>query len=59
MNFDIKEFYRATNPSKTLDINNPKDQKYYIDFSSVRGGEIIEELKNSITWADAIENFFV
>ena len=52
MNLDIKQFYRATNPSKTLDINNPEDKKYYIDFSSVRGGEIIEELKNSITWAD-------
>ena len=47
--------HRATNPSKTLDISNPEDKKYYIDFSSVRGGQIIEELKNSITWADENE----
>ena len=55
MNLDVKKFYRATNPSKTLDVSNPEDKKYYIDFSSVRGGQIIEELKNSITWADENE----
>ena len=52
MNLDIKKFYQATNPSRTLDIQNPDDEKYYIDFSSVRGGQIIEELKNRIAWAD-------
>ncbi len=55
MNLDVREFYRATNPSRTLDVSNPEDQKYYIDFSSVRGGQIIEELKTSITWADENE----
>ena len=55
MNLDIKKFYQATNPSKTLDITNPDDRKYYIDFSSVRGGQIIEELKNRIAWADENE----
>ncbi|MDJ0900969.1 MAG: hypothetical protein QNJ55_19375 [Xenococcus sp. MO_188.B8] len=55
MNLDIKQFYRATNPSKTLDISKPEDQKFYIDFSSVRGGQMIEELKNSILWADEDE----
>ncbi len=55
MNLDVRKFYRATNPSKTLDISNPEDKRYYIDFSSVRGGQIIEELKNSITWADENE----
>ncbi|MGK7874044.1 MAG: ATP-binding protein [Xenococcaceae cyanobacterium] len=52
MNLDVRKFYQATNPSKTLDVNKPEDEKYYIDFFSVRGGQIIEELRDSITWAD-------
>ena len=55
MNLDVKKFYQATNPAKTLDISNPEDQKYYIDFSSVGGGQVIEELKNSIAWVDEKE----
>ncbi len=50
MNLNIKSFFRATNPSRTLDTENEEDQKYYIDFSLVRGGKIIEELKNNITF---------
>ncbi|MEQ9469427.1 MAG: hypothetical protein RIG88_01975 [Roseitalea porphyridii] len=34
---DIAQFYQACNPSP-LKFANPQDQKYYIDFSSVRGG---------------------
>lgn len=46
---DIRELFRATNPDKTLFIGDREaDQKYYIDFSSVRGGQIIEDLKNNI-----------
>ncbi len=49
MGLDIREFFRATNPGKTLFVDNPEqDQKYYIDFSSVRGGQIIEDLKDNI-----------
>ncbi len=55
MNLNIKKFYRGTNPSKTLDVSKPEDRKYYIDFSSVRGGQMIEELKKSIIWADENE----
>lgn len=47
-----QEFHRATDPSKTLNISNPQDAKYYIDFSQVRGGQVIEELYTSITWAE-------
>jgi hypothetical protein len=47
---DLQRFYRATNPSKTLIVENIEDQKYYIDFSSVRGGKIIEELRDNITF---------
>lgn len=50
MTVDLIKFFQATNPSRTLVIENPEDQKYYIDFSSVRGGKIIEELKDSITF---------
>ena len=51
MPVDLQKFYRATNPGKTLVAENPEDRKYYIDFSSVRGGKIIEELKDNITWS--------
>ncbi|HAX85626.1 MAG TPA: KAP family P-loop domain-containing protein [Cyanobacteria bacterium UBA11370] len=50
MTVDLRKFFQATNPSRTLVVENPEDQKYYIDFSSVRGGRIIEELKDSITF---------
>lgn len=45
----IRHFYRATDPGKPLFAENPEDQKLYIDFSEVRGGQIIEELKDNIT----------
>jgi len=50
MTLDLRKFFQATNPSKTLAVENEEDQKYYIDFSSVRGGKIIEELKDNITF---------
>lgn len=49
MILDLRKFYQACNPSKTLDLGNAEDRPYYIDFSSVRGGEIIEELGRTIT----------
>lgn len=50
MSLDLRNFFQATNPAKTLNIQNPEDAKLYIDFSSVRGGQIIEELKDNITF---------
>ncbi|GAB1543027.1 hypothetical protein NUACC21_57010 [Scytonema sp. NUACC21] len=50
MALDLQKFYQACNPSKTLAVSNPLDRQYYIDFSSVRGGRIIEELKENITF---------
>ncbi|OSO90859.1 KAP family P-loop domain-containing protein [Cylindrospermopsis raciborskii CENA303] len=44
-----KSLYQACNPNKTLNSNNPEDKKRYIDFSPVRGREIIKELKRTIT----------
>ncbi len=49
MALDLRKFYQACNPSKTLDLGKTEDQPYYIDFSPVRGGEIIEELGRTIT----------
>jgi hypothetical protein len=49
MTLDLRKFYQACNPSKTLNLGNAEDRPYYIDFSSVRGGEIIEELGRTIT----------
>lgn len=52
MNPKIKQYFNATDPSYTLFTraeDTEKDKKYYIDFSSVRGGEVIQELKDHIT----------
>jgi hypothetical protein len=38
MTVDPRIFFEATEPSKTIVVNRPEDRKYYIDFSSVRGG---------------------
>ncbi len=46
---DIRKFYQACEPNRALKVENPEDNKYYIDFSSVRGGEIILEMKENIT----------
>ncbi len=50
MAIDLRKFFEATDPSKTLVVNHPEDRKYYIDFSSVRGGDIITKLKQKITY---------
>ena len=47
---DLREFFQATNPAKTLVVTNPEDRKYYIDFSEVRGGKVIEDLLVNITF---------
>ncbi|MBF2067262.1 MAG: AAA family ATPase [Calothrix sp. C42_A2020_038] len=50
MNVDLQKFANACNPSKTIVVSDPHDRQYYIDFAKVRGGKIIEELKNDITY---------
>lgn len=49
MTLHLQNFFKACNPSKTLVVGNPEDRQYYIDFSSVRGGKIIEALGRTIT----------
>lgn len=48
MKVNLKKFFQACNPAKTLMVGNTEDQKYYIDFSAVRGGEIIQEMAQTI-----------
>lgn len=49
---NLRDFFRACNPAKTLNCKHDPDRKYYIDFSEVRGAEIVEELAKTISWAD-------
>ena len=49
MAFDPGRFFRACNPSKTLNLTSPADAQYYIDFSAVRGSDLVQELKRTIT----------
>lgn len=48
MKLHLPKFFKACNPAKTLVVGNPEDRQYYIDFSSVRGGRIIEALGRTI-----------
>lgn len=49
MGIDVRKFFRATNPTKALSVGICEDdRKYYIDFSSVRGGQIVEDLQDRI-----------
>jgi hypothetical protein len=49
MSLNLPQFYRACNPSTTLDMSEAEGRKYYIDFSSVRSSNIIDELQANIT----------
>jgi AAA ATPase domain len=53
MLLDPKKFFNACNPSKTLKVEQPEDRRYYVDFSSVRGGNVIQRLKRTIIQTNA------
>lgn len=48
MTFDPRKFFNACNPSKTLRLDQPEDRQYYIDFTAVRGGNVIQRLRRTI-----------
>lgn len=52
MPLNVREFFNACNPSKTINMEVAKERKYYINFSSVRGIEIVEELGQTIILSD-------
>jgi hypothetical protein len=45
---NLSRFYKACNPSYTLNMGDGVDRRYYIDFSEVRGCKIVEELQRTI-----------
>ncbi|MBS0018684.1 MAG: AAA family ATPase [Arthrospira sp. SH-MAG29] len=49
MKLDLRQFFRACNPAKTIDVGNPEERKYYINFSQVRGGTLIEQIARTIS----------
>lgn len=50
MEIDLRRFFEATNPSRTLVVENKSDRQYYIDFSAVRGGDIIGKIEQKIAF---------
>lgn len=51
MAFDLGQFFRRCNPSKTLNLTAPDDAKYYIDFAGVRGSDLVRELHRTILFS--------
>jgi len=49
MKLDLPRFFDSCDPSRTLIIEKPEDRQYYIDFASVRGGNVIAALERTIT----------
>ena len=48
MALPVKQFFKACNPSRTLDLSKPEEARYYIDFSEVRGNDVVNELRRTI-----------
>lgn len=48
MGLDLRRFYQACNPGEPLGMGNAAERQYYVDFSPVRGGRIIEALERTI-----------
>ncbi|MGH1396594.1 MAG: P-loop NTPase fold protein [Trichormus sp.] len=46
---NLSRFYKACNPSYTLNMGVTLDRQYYIDFADVRGCKIVEELQRTIS----------
>ena len=52
MALDPKAFFQATDPGIPLFVDNAEiDNRYYIDFSAVRGGQVIKKLQKTILWS--------
>ena len=47
---DLRAFYRSTDPSQTLNVADPNDARLYVDFATVRGGEIIKKIRDRIAF---------
>lgn len=51
MKLDIKRFFQACNPAP-IDLKNPDQRRYYVDFAIVRGENAIEQLHREISFSD-------
>lgn len=51
MAVNLGRFFRACNPSKTLNLSSPEDARYYIDCIGVRGSDLVRELKRTIVFS--------
>jgi hypothetical protein len=51
MEINIRDFFNACNPSRTLVTSKLEDKQYYVDFSDVRGGPIIDGISRPILLA--------
>ncbi|MEM9216102.1 MAG: ATP-binding protein [Cyanobacteria bacterium P01_F01_bin.150] len=45
---NLGKFFRACNPTRTLNLAKPNDQRYYIDFSEARGNDLVQDMKRTI-----------
>lgn len=52
MVLDLPRFFKASNPSRTLNFSQPEDRQYYIDFSTVRGSNLIKEIGRAIVFSE-------
>ena len=49
---NLKHFFRATSPNKSLNIQVPADAQMYVDFTAVRGGETIRKIRNEVNFSE-------
>ncbi|NEO88622.1 MAG: AAA family ATPase [Spirulina sp. SIO3F2] len=52
MSINPRDFFRACNPAQTLNYQNERDRQLYIDFSAVRGTEVVGQLERVISWSE-------
>lgn len=53
---DIPRFFQACNPSRALTFQTLEDQQFYIDYSPVRGSNLIRELGRTIALSSSTPN---
>lgn len=47
---DIRDYFHATNPGSGLDTQDPKQAPWYIDLAPARGGRVIDDILQEITF---------
>ena len=52
MALSVSQFFKACNPTKTLDLSKPEEAQFYVDFSAVRGSDVVNELQRTIVLSE-------